>query len=144
MRSRYRLEAAGCVCADRNPAASREAKNTRGSIDFVYVTSISVRPEESVHAHGRFLTEAELCLSIVIVDIHSHFWEYPKHFSTDFITQAKRARGDVEVDLTGPLGGVSGDRGWFQQNGRVRREGTPFTTLGSGCRRGGICGCPSG
>lgn len=35
-----------------------------------------------------------------MIDIHSHFWEYPKHFSGDFMTQAKRARGDVEVDLT--------------------------------------------
>jgi hypothetical protein len=34
------------------------------------------------------------------VDVHSHFWEYPKHFSEDFKSQAKRARGDVEVDLT--------------------------------------------
>jgi uncharacterized protein len=36
----------------------------------------------------------------VLVDIHSHFWEYPQHFSDDFRQQAKRARGDVEVDLT--------------------------------------------
>jgi uncharacterized protein len=36
----------------------------------------------------------------VLVDIHSHFWEYPKHFSDDFREQAKRARGDTEVDLT--------------------------------------------
>jgi predicted TIM-barrel fold metal-dependent hydrolase len=39
-------------------------------------------------------------LPLVLVDIHSHYWEYPKHFSTDFKQQAKRARGDVEVDLT--------------------------------------------
>ena len=36
----------------------------------------------------------------VLVDIHSHFWEYPKHFTDDFKAQAKRSRGDVEVDLT--------------------------------------------
>ena len=36
----------------------------------------------------------------MLVDIHSHFWEYPKHFSDDFKRQAARARGDVEVDLT--------------------------------------------
>ena len=35
-----------------------------------------------------------------MVDVHTHFWEYPRHFSTDFMNQAKRARGDVEVDLT--------------------------------------------
>ena len=36
----------------------------------------------------------------MIVDVHSHFWEYPKHFTEDFKNQAIRARGDVEVDLT--------------------------------------------
>lgn len=36
----------------------------------------------------------------MIIDVHSHYWEYPKHFSEDFKTQAARARGDVEVDLT--------------------------------------------
>jgi len=36
----------------------------------------------------------------MLVDVHSHFWEYPKHFNDDFRTQASRARGDVEVDLT--------------------------------------------
>lgn len=35
-----------------------------------------------------------------MVDVHTHFWEYPRHFSADFMSQAKRARGDVEVDLT--------------------------------------------
>lgn len=40
-------------------------------------------------------------LQLVLIDIHSHFWEYPKHFSDDFKQQATRARGsDVEVDLT--------------------------------------------
>lgn len=37
---------------------------------------------------------------IVLIDVHSHFWEYPKHFSEDFKMQARRSRGDVEVDLT--------------------------------------------
>jgi len=35
-----------------------------------------------------------------MIDVHTHFWEYPRHFSADFMNQAKRARGDVEVDLT--------------------------------------------
>ena len=40
-------------------------------------------------------------LAFVIVDVHSHFWEYPAHFTDDFMRQAKRARGsDIEVDLT--------------------------------------------
>ncbi|MFN7923036.1 MAG: amidohydrolase family protein [Bryobacteraceae bacterium] len=36
----------------------------------------------------------------MLIDVHSHFWEYPKHFNDDFRNQAKRARGDKEVDLT--------------------------------------------
>jgi predicted TIM-barrel fold metal-dependent hydrolase len=36
----------------------------------------------------------------MLVDVHSHYWEYPQHFSDDFRLQAKRARGDSEVDLT--------------------------------------------
>jgi predicted TIM-barrel fold metal-dependent hydrolase len=37
---------------------------------------------------------------LVLVDVHSHYWEYPEHFSEDFKRQASRARGDTEVDLT--------------------------------------------
>ncbi|MDP6779555.1 MAG: amidohydrolase family protein [Candidatus Latescibacteria bacterium] len=36
----------------------------------------------------------------MIVDVHCHVWEYPKHFGEDMRLQARRARGDVEVDLT--------------------------------------------
>jgi predicted TIM-barrel fold metal-dependent hydrolase len=36
----------------------------------------------------------------VIVDIHSHIWRYPDHFSDDFRNQARRARAGMEVDLT--------------------------------------------
>lgn len=36
-----------------------------------------------------------------MIDVHSHYWEYPVHFSDDFRLQAKRAKGeDSEVDLT--------------------------------------------
>jgi uncharacterized protein len=36
-----------------------------------------------------------------VIDVHSHFWEYPQHFNDDFRRQAMRARGgDIEVDLT--------------------------------------------
>jgi predicted TIM-barrel fold metal-dependent hydrolase len=38
--------------------------------------------------------------SRVIVDVHSHAWEYLTHFSDDFRRQAKRARAGVEVDLS--------------------------------------------
>src|SRR4051812_50046519 len=34
------------------------------------------------------------------VDVHSHAWQYPQHFSDDFRRQARRARAGVEVDLT--------------------------------------------
>jgi predicted TIM-barrel fold metal-dependent hydrolase len=36
----------------------------------------------------------------MIVDVHSHVWEYPRDFNSDFQKQAKRARAGVEVDLT--------------------------------------------
>ena len=36
----------------------------------------------------------------MIIDVHSHAWEYPAHFSDDFRHQAKRAKAGVEMDLT--------------------------------------------
>lgn len=36
----------------------------------------------------------------MIIDVHSHVWEYPRHFSDDFRDQARRARAGTEVDLT--------------------------------------------
>ncbi len=36
----------------------------------------------------------------MIIDVHSHAWEYPTHFSDDFRQQAKRAKAGVEMDLT--------------------------------------------
>ena len=36
----------------------------------------------------------------MIVDVHSHVWEFPAHFSDDFRQQARRAKAGVEVDLT--------------------------------------------
>ncbi len=36
----------------------------------------------------------------MIVDVHSHLFSYPEHFTTDFRDQARRARAGVEVDLT--------------------------------------------
>jgi predicted TIM-barrel fold metal-dependent hydrolase len=36
----------------------------------------------------------------MIIDVHSHAWSYPRHFSEDFIRQARRARAGVDVDLT--------------------------------------------
>ncbi|HRA89735.1 MAG TPA: amidohydrolase family protein [Planctomycetaceae bacterium] len=36
----------------------------------------------------------------MIVDVHSHTWQYPAHFNSDFQHQARRAKAGVEVDLT--------------------------------------------
>ena len=36
----------------------------------------------------------------MIIDIHSHAWQFPGDFSDDFIRQARRARAGHEVDLT--------------------------------------------
>lgn len=36
----------------------------------------------------------------MILDVHSHTWEYPRHFSDDFRQQARRAKTGVELDLT--------------------------------------------
>jgi predicted TIM-barrel fold metal-dependent hydrolase len=36
----------------------------------------------------------------MIIDVHSHAWDFPRHFSSDFCQQARRARAGQEVDLT--------------------------------------------
>ncbi len=36
----------------------------------------------------------------MILDVHSHAWTFPDHFSDDFRRQASRARSGGEVDLT--------------------------------------------
>lgn len=36
----------------------------------------------------------------MIIDVHSHVWQYPNHFDDSFRQQAARARGGDEVDLT--------------------------------------------
>jgi predicted TIM-barrel fold metal-dependent hydrolase len=36
----------------------------------------------------------------MIIDVHSHAWSYPEHFTDDFRDQARRARAGVEVDLS--------------------------------------------
>ena len=36
----------------------------------------------------------------MIIDVHSHFFTYPNHFTPEFVEQARRARNGVEVDLT--------------------------------------------
>src|SRR5687768_10823064 len=36
----------------------------------------------------------------MIIDVHSHAWRFPEHFSDDFRNQARRARAGAEVDLS--------------------------------------------
>jgi predicted TIM-barrel fold metal-dependent hydrolase len=36
----------------------------------------------------------------MIIDVHSHTWNYPGDFTEDFSRQARRARAGMEVDLT--------------------------------------------
>ena len=36
----------------------------------------------------------------MVVDIHSHVWSYPQHFTDDFRNQARAAKGGEEMDLT--------------------------------------------
>jgi hypothetical protein len=35
----------------------------------------------------------------MIIDVHSHAWAFPQHFSDDFRQQARRARAAIELDL---------------------------------------------
>ena len=36
----------------------------------------------------------------MIVDVHSHAWQYSQHFTDDFRKQARRAKAGAELDLT--------------------------------------------
>jgi predicted TIM-barrel fold metal-dependent hydrolase len=36
----------------------------------------------------------------MIIDVHSHAWQYPQHFTDDFRRQASRAKAGEELDLT--------------------------------------------
>jgi predicted TIM-barrel fold metal-dependent hydrolase len=36
----------------------------------------------------------------LIIDVHSHYFRYPDHFSESFVLQSRRARKGVDVDLT--------------------------------------------
>lgn len=47
-----------------------------------------------------FSNDDEYCEAKVIIDVHSHAWQYPAHFNDDFQQQARRARAGKEVDLT--------------------------------------------
>lgn len=36
----------------------------------------------------------------MLVDVHSHYFQYPEHFTEDFKEQSRRSRNGVEIDLT--------------------------------------------
>ena len=36
----------------------------------------------------------------MIVDVHTHAWQYPDHFTDDFREQARYAKGGGDLDLT--------------------------------------------
>ncbi len=40
----------------------------------------------------------------VIIDIHSHVWAFPEHFSEDFRAQGRRAKAGVEEELATRMG----------------------------------------
>src|SRR5690349_143119 len=42
----------------------------------------------------------EIGMHSVITDVHSHYFRYPEHFSPDFAEQARRARSNIEIELT--------------------------------------------
>ena len=67
-----------------------------------------------IHRRGSILEENQgaivtgLCCTLtlrseptaVCVDVHSHYFRYPEHFSEEFKKQSKRARNGAETDLT--------------------------------------------
>ncbi|MBV9679537.1 MAG: amidohydrolase [Acidobacteriaceae bacterium] len=63
-----------------------------------------------------------------IVDVHSHAWSFPEHFSSDFREQAKRARAGQEVDLTVRLADYSA----------TAPPGTRTIVFGGKARRSGL------
>jgi predicted TIM-barrel fold metal-dependent hydrolase len=64
----------------------------------------------------------------VIIDVHSHVWEYPAHFTDDFRRQARRARAGVEVDLTVR----------YEDYRRAAPPGTRTIVFGGKARRSGV------
>jgi predicted TIM-barrel fold metal-dependent hydrolase len=64
----------------------------------------------------------------MIIDIHSHVWEYPAHFGDDFRLQARRGRADVELDLTVRYGEYS----------QAAREDTRTVVFGGKARLSGM------
>lgn len=64
----------------------------------------------------------------MIVDVHSHAWQYPQHFNDDFRRQARRARAGVEVDLTVR----------YEEYQRSAPLGTRTVVFGGKARRSGL------
>ena len=57
----------------------------------------------------------------MLIDVHSHYFRYPDHFSKDFIEQSKRARNTGDR-FNRALGGISRRRCDVRQNHRFRRK----------------------
>ena len=66
----------------------------------------------------------------MIIDVHSHFWEYPTDFTADFRDQAKRAKGGTEFDLTRALRGLPRRAPRAGAHDRLRRQGEAQRRVG--------------
>ncbi len=64
----------------------------------------------------------------MIVDVHSHAWEYPSHFTGDFRRQAQNARAGKEVDLSVR----------FDEYQRQAPSGTKTVVFGGKARLSGV------
>jgi uncharacterized protein len=63
----------------------------------------------------------------MVIDVHSHTWAFPEHFTADFRNQAKRAKAGGEVDLTVRYeeyrGAATPDTRTVVFGGKARRSG---------------------
>ena len=66
----------------------------------------------------------------MIIDVHSHAWDFPEHFSDDFRQQARRARAGVEVDLTVRYEDYARPRRRAGADDRLRRQGPAERPVG--------------
>ena len=66
----------------------------------------------------------------MIIDVHSHAWEYPRHFGDDFRRQARRAAGRRRGRSDRPLRGLPGRRARPIPHRRLRRQGPAQRRVG--------------
>ncbi len=77
---------------------------------------------------AQLIMPATVTTNSVIVDVHSHAWDFPRHFEQGFRRQAARARAGVEVDLTVRL----------EDYRRQAADGTRTIVFGGKARLSGI------